>query len=91
MDTIEIFQDLVVPKPQNAITLVLHERSSRGFAARRAVVLAAVDFHYQPGLVAHKIGNVGADWHLATEFVPLHLMRAQYLPHAALRLGHVLP
>jgi hypothetical protein len=34
MDAVEICQDLVVPKPQNAIALVLQELGSLGFAAR---------------------------------------------------------
>jgi hypothetical protein len=54
-------------------------------------VLAAVDFHDQPGLVAHEIGNVAADWYLAAEPVPVHLMRAQDLPDPPFRVGHVLP
>jgi hypothetical protein len=53
-------------------------------------MLAAVDFHDQPGLVAHKIGNVAADRHLAAELVPRHLMRAQDLPEPPFRLGHAL-
>ena len=45
MDAVEICQDFVVPKPQNAISLVLQEPTSLGLPARRAIVLAAVDFH----------------------------------------------
>src|SRR5205823_13112558 len=51
----------------------------------------AVDLDDQPGLVADKIGNVVADRHLAAELVPLHLLRAQYLPDSPFRLGHALP
>ena len=91
MDAIDICQDFVVPKPQNAISLALQEPTSLGLPGRRAVVLAAVDFHDQPGLVAHKIGNVAADRHLAAELIPCHSMGAQYLPDPPLRLGHVLP
>src|SRR6266478_174046 len=64
MDAVEICQDFVVPKPQKAIALVLQEPASLGLPRRRAIVLAAVDFHDQSGLVAHKIGNVAADRHL---------------------------
>ena len=91
MDAVEICQDLVVPKPQDAISLVLQEPTSLGLPGRRAIVLAAVDFHDQPSLVAHKIGNVAADRDLAAELVPRHSMGAQYLPGPPLRLGHVLP
>jgi hypothetical protein len=91
VDTVEICQDLVVPKPQNAITLVLQELGSRAFPARRATVLATIDFHDQPGLVAHKVRNVAAERHLAAELVAFDSMRAQYLPDSAFRLGHVAP
>ena len=90
MDAVEIFQDLVVPEPQNALALVLKELGSLGFAARRAIVLATVDFHNQPGVVANKIANIAADRHLA-ELVPFYLTRAQYSPDTLLGLGHALP
>ena len=54
MDAVEICQDLVVPKPQNAIAFVLQEPTSLGFPRRRAIALAAVDFHDQAGLVHTK-------------------------------------
>ena len=96
MDVVDICQDFVIPKPQNAISLVLQEPTSLGLPGRRAVVLAAVDFHDQPSPPrtqnrAHKIGNVAADRYLAAELVPRHSMGAQYLPDPPLRLGHVLP
>src|SRR5438874_12471636 len=78
MDAVEICQDFVVPKPQNAIALGLQEPPSPGLP-RRAVVPAAVDFHDQPSPActqsrAHKIGNVAADQHLAAELAPRHSM-----------------
>jgi hypothetical protein len=54
-------------------------------------VLAAVDFHDQAGLVAHKVGDLAADRHLAAELATPHSMQAQYLPDPLFRLGHVLP
>jgi hypothetical protein len=96
MDAVEICQDFVVPKPQNAIALVTQVPASLGLPRRRAIVLAPVDFHDQaspPGTQsrAHKIGNVAADRHLAAELVPRHLMGAQDLPDTPLRLRHVPP
>jgi len=38
MDAIDICQDFVVPKPQNAISLALQEPSSLGLPGRRAVL-----------------------------------------------------
>jgi hypothetical protein len=49
MDTVGICQDLVVPKPQNAIAFVLLEATSPGFPRRRAIVVAAVDLDDQLG------------------------------------------
>jgi len=90
MDAGGICQDLRVPKSQNPIALVLQETTSLGFPRRRAIVLAAVDFQDQPGLVAYKVSNVTTDRHLAAELVPLYLMRAQCLPEPPFRLGHAL-
>ena len=89
LDAVGICQDLVVPKSQDPIALILQETTSLGLRRRRAIVLAAVDFNDQPGLVAYKVGNIAADRHLAAELVSLHLMRTQYLPEPLFRLGHV--
>jgi hypothetical protein len=45
-----------------------------------AIVLAAVASHDQPCVVAHKIGKIAAELHLATELVSLRLTRAQDSP-----------
>ena len=45
-----------------------------------AIVLAAVASHDQPCVVAHKIGKIAAELHLATELVSLRLTRAQGSP-----------
>ena len=49
VDAVDICQDFVIPKPQNAISLVLQEPTSLGLPGRRAVVLAAVDFPRSTG------------------------------------------
>jgi hypothetical protein len=54
-------------------------------------VLAAVNFHDEPGFVTQKIGNVAADRHLPAKLVPPHLMRSQYSPDAPFRFGHISP
>ena len=71
MDPVEICQDLVVLKPRDATAFVLQETTSLGFQRRRAILLAGVNFHDQPRLVAHKIGNGATDRHLAAELVSL--------------------
>ena len=91
MNTAEICQHLVVPEPQNAIALVLDERTSLGFLRRRSIVLTAVNFHDDSGLMACEVGYVAADRHLASEFVSLHLLRAEYLPDPTFRGGHISP
>ena len=48
---VEICQDLVVPKAQDAIAFLLQEITSLGFLQRGALMLPPVDFHDQPGLV----------------------------------------
>jgi hypothetical protein len=73
MDTLGIWQDLVVPKPQNAIAFVLQEATSLDFPWRRAIVLAAVDFNDQPSLVTDKIDDVAPERHLTAEPMSLDL------------------
>jgi hypothetical protein len=68
----------------------LQNPASLGFSRRRATVLAAVEFYDQPGLVAHKVGNVAADRHLAAELAPLTCRERHILPRLPFRLGHVL-
>jgi len=77
LDAIEIGQDLVVPKPQNAITFVLQELGALGFPRERGVMLTAVDFHDHQGFVGYKICDVAANWYLTAELVPLYLMQTQ--------------
>jgi hypothetical protein len=69
----------------------LQELTSLGFAWQQGIVLAAVDLHDQPGLVAHKLDNIAADWCLAAELATSHSMQAQYLPDPPFCLGHVSP
>jgi hypothetical protein len=69
----KIFQDLIVPKPQNAIALALQKRSPLGFSQRRAIMLATIDFYNQPDLVAHKICNITADRYRRRNFWPIIL------------------
>jgi hypothetical protein len=86
----EIIQDLVVPKPAQRGsfrfpgTLLVRPpaATSDRFGRRR--------FPRSTGLVAHKIGNVATDRHLAAELAPLYLVRAKYSPEPPFGLGHVL-
>jgi hypothetical protein len=75
IDAVEICEDLVVPKPQNAIAFVPQEPAPFAVPRRRGIVLAAVDFYDQPGPPGtqsrkRKVGNAAADWHLAAELIP---------------------
>jgi len=87
--TVEIGQHLVIPESQNAITFSLQKCGSLTLLRRRVIVLAAVDLDDQRRLVAHEIGDVAANRHLAAEFEPLHLLRAQDLPNLSFCVGHV--
>ncbi|HEY3909235.1 MAG TPA: hypothetical protein VGM07_05025 [Stellaceae bacterium] len=64
VDAVQIFQHLMVPKPHNAIALVLQETTSLHFLGRRRIVLATIDFDNQTRFVTNKIGNVAAERHL---------------------------
>jgi hypothetical protein len=93
VDAVDICQDFVIPKPQNAISLVLQEPTSPGATSGR-VGRRRFPRSTEPPRTqsrAHKIGNVAADRYLAAELVPRHSVGAQYLPDRPLRLGHVLP
>jgi len=65
------------------------DRLMQAVAATRSCWPPSI-FHDQPGLVAHKIGNLATDLHLAAELVSLYLMRAQHLPEPPFRFGHAL-
>ena len=74
MDAFEIFQNLVVPKSQNSIALVLQKQTPLRLVGRRTIVMAAVDLHDQPGFVADKVGDVWADRDLTAELMAGHLL-----------------
>jgi hypothetical protein len=57
MDAVELCQDLVVPKPQNAMAFVLPEPTWLSLLRRRATVLAAIDFRDYRAPSAHKVGH----------------------------------
>ena len=57
MDAVDICQDFVIPKPQNAISLVLQEPTSLGLAGRQAVVLPPSISTINRAPLAHKVGH----------------------------------
>jgi hypothetical protein len=76
VDAFEIAQNLVVPEAEDGTALAFQECASRNLTGGLLVVLAAVDFHDQPGLVTDEIGDVTAQRHLTPELVPVHLVQA---------------
>ena len=85
MEAVWICRDLVVPKPQNAIAFVLQEPTSRG--DERLCWPPSISTINRVSW--HKIGNIAADRHLATELVSLQFMRTQHLPDPPFRLESV--
>jgi len=74
MDSLEVFQNLIVPEAQDPISLVLQEVRSALLLLRTKLVLSAIDLHYQSRLMAGEVGDVTAYGNLAPESVPIHLV-----------------
>jgi hypothetical protein len=87
VDAFDIRQHLMVPHPEDPITLMLQETVAFGFGRCRCVVLAAIDLDNQTRAVADKIDDVGSDRHLTANFKPVDLMGPQDGPKVLFRLG----
>ncbi len=68
-DTVDIANDVVIPKPQNFEIAVVQIRVSRRIATKvwRHGVLAAIDFDHQTRRIADKIDNELINRRLPTE------------------------
>jgi hypothetical protein len=86
-DSIEILQNIVIPKADQAEALAL----KMGCPIRVAVrgVLAAVDLDDEAPLGAEKIDDVAVDLELAAEFEGAELPIAKDAPELALSVGGV--
>ena len=67
---VDIPQDLVVPKPQHAITLRLYELATLGVSKCLLIMLAAIDFNHELGPVRYKVSDVATEPDLSPEVSP---------------------
>jgi hypothetical protein len=65
-DTVDIAQDFVIPKSKDAITFRLEKFRSLIIQSEAAhlVMLPAINFDYEPSLVACKVHKIRADGRL---------------------------
>lgn len=63
-NSIDIFQDVIVPKADHPIALRF-QKVRPDFVSLAVRVLAAVDFDYQPAIAAKEVADIGSDRHLA--------------------------
>jgi hypothetical protein len=81
-------QHLVIPEPEDPVTLLLQEMVALRFLLR-AGVLTAVDFDNQARVVANEIDNVTPERHLRAKSMSIDLARSQEPPHPSFRIGHI--
>jgi len=68
-----IFQDFIIPEAYDPIAFALHEPAPVGFLLGQRIMLAAIDFDDQAGLVTDKIRDVAPERHLTAEPMSLYL------------------
>src|SRR5262249_23918998 len=86
MTPLGVGKHVVAPKAQDPVALLLEPRGASGIVLRLDRMLAAVDLDDQQSILGKKIGDVGADGHLATEFHTVELTVAKGLPELVLRV-----
>jgi hypothetical protein len=87
-DTIGIAKHLIVPKAENAITLILDHLSPT--LIRPFAVLASIDFDDELGPMASKIGDEVSDRYLPPEMVTAEAI-AQHSPKRSLGIRRIIP
>lgn len=89
-DTIQIFEDFVVPEADNLPTLVFQPGGA--FQILRIIVmLTAIQFDDQLSLDANEVGYIPADRMLPTELEPIQLPIPNSDPQSLLRLRQTPP
>jgi hypothetical protein len=86
-DGLDVFEDFVVPESQDGVALTRKPFVSDGVVGV-VVVLAAVGFDDDSGVVADEIGDVASDGVLSSEF-HAELVSAQVFPEVLFCVGHV--
>jgi hypothetical protein len=79
---IECRQDVVVPEPQNAITVPFDGHGARAVSLERMlfIMLSTIEFNDKPRVVTREVGNVARDGNLTPEVPAFRLQEAQLLP-----------
>ena len=83
-----IIENLVVPEAQNRIALSV-EICSALRVAHALCMLSAIDFNYQRRFTAGEVSNIGPNWQLPYELVPIKLPAPKHAPEAHFRIGAV--
>ncbi len=92
-NSLQVVQDLVVPKPNDSIAFALNPVGSTGVVhpAFFESMLTAVKFHHQLLGFAKEVHNVVAEGHLAAELQALELAIAKCGPQPSFGLGLTSP
>ena len=80
-----VFHYLIVPEPQDLVTLALQPIGASCIVGLLARMLASIHLDDQASLEACKVDNIPAYRVLSTEPVPIHLVIAEVCPQASLR------
>jgi hypothetical protein len=78
--TVDVIDDVVVPKSQDRVTLGIEPRGSLQISLDHRRVLSTVQFDHQLTLEAGKIDNVSTDDGLSAEFAGFDLSTADAIP-----------
>ncbi len=83
-DSVGIAKHIVVPEAHDAKSLRFHERRAARVFRGIVIVLSAIDFDDELNFEANEVGDVRADWNLATEAMADNLFETQTRPEAPL-------
>jgi hypothetical protein len=88
--SLEIAQNLVVPKPQNRKSLSAQPAVAPGVIIQRIGMLTTVRLNDAAGFKTNKIDDIWPQWLLTAELVALKSVRPQMAPQESLVLGGIL-
>jgi hypothetical protein len=83
---VDILEDLIVPKAQDAIVVIAKPLVANGVASAFCV-LPAINLNDQALLAAHQVHSVGTNGLLANEFHSAERARADTVPQSLFRNG----
>jgi hypothetical protein len=90
-DSLDAVQNIAIRKSQDAVTSRLEMRRACGVVAFLLLMLRAINFDDQSGVVTAEIREVVIDRHLAAELCSVNLSVAQNLPQFVLGIGRFAP